>query len=218
MSGSSWQSLWQDKKRQADWSVPAEDLILQLPVLTKANVKYVLDLGCGAGRHTRFLAEQGFQVTAVDTAESALALTSDSIKRASLKANVQKMDMVDLKRLRVQYDFILSWNVIYHATLTVLADVIEQIYQAVKPGGFVLLTLNSLRNQACGEGDEIEPGTFTHFQKLDRAEIHHYSDRQEVLTLLSSWEILSLKEKEMVQGGDRIPGSWHWIVFARKNY
>ena len=33
-----------------------------------------LDLGCGAGRDTRYLLEQGFQVTAVDADANAMAI------------------------------------------------------------------------------------------------------------------------------------------------
>lgn len=37
----------------------------------------MLDLACGSGRHTRYLAEKGFQVEAVDRDEEALASLAD---------------------------------------------------------------------------------------------------------------------------------------------
>src|SRR6266852_2382929 len=39
-----------------------------------AHKERALDLGCGAGRDTRYLLEQGFQVTAVDADANAMAV------------------------------------------------------------------------------------------------------------------------------------------------
>lgn len=52
------------------------------PLLVKAvsfvkHKEYALDLGYGAGRDTRFLLEQGFKVTAVDSDPHAIALLAD---------------------------------------------------------------------------------------------------------------------------------------------
>jgi len=37
----------------------------------------ILDLACGSGRHTRYLAELGYQVEALDRDEAALATLAD---------------------------------------------------------------------------------------------------------------------------------------------
>ena len=42
-------------------------------VLSSGPVRRVLDLGCGTGEHSRFLAAQGFEVVGVDASESMLA-------------------------------------------------------------------------------------------------------------------------------------------------
>lgn len=47
-----------------------EDLLLE--VLDGAPSKRVLDLGCGTGRHARFLAERGFEVVGIEGSEAAL--------------------------------------------------------------------------------------------------------------------------------------------------
>ncbi|MEE8137915.1 MAG: class I SAM-dependent methyltransferase [Thermoanaerobaculia bacterium] len=41
-------------------------------VLAEAPSKRVLDLGCGTGQHARFLADQGYEVVAIDASEAAL--------------------------------------------------------------------------------------------------------------------------------------------------
>lgn len=51
---------------------PPSDWVTRFATLIRPGGK-VLDLACGRGRHARFLAEQGFQVVAVDKDEEALA-------------------------------------------------------------------------------------------------------------------------------------------------
>ena len=43
-----------------------------VPFLKQNKVRKILDLGCGTGRHTVFLAQHGFNVTAIDISDAAL--------------------------------------------------------------------------------------------------------------------------------------------------
>ena len=63
-----WEDFYKITKDRPPWPllVEAVDLLEQREA--------ALDLGCGAGRDTRFLLEQGFRVTAVDVDPHAVAL------------------------------------------------------------------------------------------------------------------------------------------------
>jgi len=63
-----WEDFYKITKDRPPWPllVEAVDLLIQR--------KDALDLGCGAGRDTRFLLEQGFRVAAVDADPHAVAL------------------------------------------------------------------------------------------------------------------------------------------------
>jgi len=65
----------------------AEIFILQ--ILTKINLAYganVLDLGCGAGRHSLLFAKRGFQVIGVDQSAKLLAVAKNEAKQNNLQA------------------------------------------------------------------------------------------------------------------------------------
>ena len=54
---------------------PSEGLVKAVSLL--GHTGEALDLGCGAGRDTRYLLAQGFQVTAVDREATALAVLAE---------------------------------------------------------------------------------------------------------------------------------------------
>jgi SAM-dependent methyltransferase len=66
-----WEDFYKITKDRPPWP------LLVQAVSLLAHRKYALDLGCGAGRDTRFLLEQGFAVTAVDNNPHAIALLAD---------------------------------------------------------------------------------------------------------------------------------------------
>jgi len=66
-----WEDFYQITKGRPPWP------LLVRAVSLLSHGKDALDLGCGAGRDTRFLLEQGFMVTAVDNDPHAIALLVD---------------------------------------------------------------------------------------------------------------------------------------------
>ncbi len=66
-----WEDFYKITKDRPPWPL----LVQAVSLLSQK--KDALDLGCGAGRDTRFLLEQGFTVTAVDNDPHAIALLAD---------------------------------------------------------------------------------------------------------------------------------------------
>ncbi len=66
-----WEDFYKITKGRPPWP------LLVQAVSLLSNGKDALDLGCGAGRDTRFLLEQGFKVTAVDNDSHAITLLAN---------------------------------------------------------------------------------------------------------------------------------------------
>ncbi len=66
-----WKDFYNITKDRPHWP------LLEQAVSLLARREKTLDLGCGAGRDTRYLLEQGFYVTAVDSNPHAIALLAD---------------------------------------------------------------------------------------------------------------------------------------------
>ncbi len=66
-----WKDFYKITKDRPHWP------LLEQAISLLVHREKALDLGCGAGRDTRYLLEQGFYVTAVDSSPHAIALLAD---------------------------------------------------------------------------------------------------------------------------------------------
>ena len=95
-----------------------------------------LDLACGAGRHALYLAERGWQVTAVDSSQVAIEILR---KRArgrglSLDARIADLERDEFVIEPDAYDLIV-------VTCYLQRDLFPAIRAAVRPGGLALAVI-----------------------------------------------------------------------------
>jgi tellurite methyltransferase len=101
-----------------------------------------LDLACGAGRHAMWLAEQGWQVTAVDRSEAAIA----ELRRASGARGIPiDVHVADLERHEFEIGTA-AWDLILISRY-LQRDLFEPAKRGVKPGG-VLIAMVLLEDPA----------------------------------------------------------------------
>ncbi|MGY5956994.1 tellurite resistance methyltransferase TehB [Kosakonia sp. BK9b] len=98
-----------------------------------------LDLGCGNGRNSLYLANRGFDVTAWDKNPNSLS-NLQSIRQAEGLDNLH-IDAVDLNTLRFdgEYDFILSTVVLMFLEAQTIPGLIANMQRCTKPGGYNLI-------------------------------------------------------------------------------
>ncbi|AZI87610.1 tellurite resistance methyltransferase TehB [Kosakonia sp. CCTCC M2018092] len=99
----------------------------------------VLDLGCGNGRNSLYLANKGFDVTAWDKNPNSLS-NLQRIREAEGLNNLH-IDSVDLNNLTFdgEYDFILSTVVMMFLEAKTIPGLIANMQRCTKPGGHNLI-------------------------------------------------------------------------------
>ena len=83
-----------DSYEQLPWHHPEPPLMLQKVINHRSKTARVLDIGCGAGTNAIYLAQQGYEVTAVDFIGQAVRLTRDRAAQADVHIEVVEVDVL----------------------------------------------------------------------------------------------------------------------------
>lgn len=141
------QILWDREYREAATipsshrAAPAHALV-ELAGAVDIDVGNALDLGCGNGRNSFFLAEKGVDVTAVDFSQFALKLLSESQSRAALPGSITPINH-DLRRgipsADKTFDLVLDAYCLCHFTETDdQRYLMGEVARVLKSGGYLV--------------------------------------------------------------------------------
>ena len=97
-----------------------------------------LDLGCGQGRNALFLAQHGFEVTAVDQNELALEILQSIVEQEDLEMTVGLYD-INSANLKQSYDLIVSTVVLMFLQADRIPAIIRNMQDQTIPGGYNLI-------------------------------------------------------------------------------
>lgn len=93
--------------------------------------KLALDIACGEGRNSIFLAKNGFEVTAVDISEVGLAKAAKRAEKEAVFIDFQCVDL-DGYQFTGMFDLIINFNFL-------LRDLIPQAVQVLSSGGLLII-------------------------------------------------------------------------------
>lgn len=107
--------------------------------LSRLKKSRLLDLACGYGKNSVFLAESGFEVMAVDISDKALRIFRDEIIARGLKIGIVQAEVREfIGTLRPG-----TFDSVLISRFKPDDLIIAEIYEVLKPGGiFMLVSLN----------------------------------------------------------------------------
>jgi len=210
-----WQKLWQNPEIVKRWAdcPPLPEVVEMADRLDEEGRKRVLDIGCGVGRHTIYLASRGFEVTATDNAPAAIAACKEKVGEAGVQATVIELDMRQMSFPDGHFDGVVSSHVIHHARMEVIGSVIDSITRKLSPKGYFVWAMPTPDHFQCGLGEEVEPGTWVNDERREGPIPHHFCTEEDVHRLLRAYEIISLRKEEHRDDGQLRS---HWRLLARK--
>ncbi|MFT4815959.1 MAG: 2-polyprenyl-3-methyl-5-hydroxy-6-metoxy-1,4-benzoquinol methylase [Pseudohongiellaceae bacterium] len=83
-------------------------------MLPAAEVKTVLDAPCGVGRLSLWLAQKGFEVSAVDLGESAVQLTNELLRDQNFKETAESQDVFNMRFEDGAFDVSVCFRLLHH--------------------------------------------------------------------------------------------------------
>ena len=185
---------WDDifKEQGPFFIEPHEDLPAIAELLKSRQANTVLDLGCGSGRHTVYLAKSGFSVFGLDSSPEGIEMTGRWLAKEGLEADLRVRRMTEtLPYEDAFFDSVVSIQVIHHARVAVTRGIVGEIGRVLKRGGFVFVTVPELKNPKI-TFREIEPGTFVPLDGDEKGLPHHYYTPDELRELFSDFEIADI--------------------------
>ena len=114
-----------------------EELVELLPKAGK-----ILDLGCGKGGNSIFLAEKGFKVTAVDIDKEVIG----EIKKNYPKINAVNKSILEFDFPENEYDLILTLNVLHFLNFEDAKKIINRMLKSLNENSLIYLQVFSVNN------------------------------------------------------------------------
>ncbi len=210
-----WELAWREE-RWAETSPPLPVVVDFADDLKREGAKRVLDIGCGAGRHSILLGKTGFQVVALDVSETALKTLEGRMKTASMdNITLVRHDMRELPFVDNYFDGVVCTNVLHHGRLFEIRRAIREVHRVMRRGSWAFVVALSAADFRKGNGKMLERNTYLFTKGEERGIIHHFFPRKELESCFRRFEIISFEERliPVEEGGNRA----HFLVRLRKS-
>lgn len=99
-----------------------------------------IDLGCGTGRNALFLARNGFQVTGIDYARSAIEKARQKAEVAGLEVEFIQDDLTNLQKIKVPFDFLVDVGVLDVLHIKIRDLYLQNLLPLTHPGSCFFLS------------------------------------------------------------------------------
>jgi 2-polyprenyl-3-methyl-5-hydroxy-6-metoxy-1,4-benzoquinol methylase len=137
-----------------------------------------LDVCCGAGTNTVYLAQNRWEVTAIDISKTAIGITKQKAKQAKVNIGFLAESFIDLPFLDGVFDFVWDMGCFHHVEIEERSKFIAGVHRVLKENGGYMLTAFSYRNGSGWNqfteqqlralfGGYFEFGEFRHYPSLE---------------------------------------------------
>ena len=151
-----------EKEYKVDCSLSVErDVFIQCAIDFLGNVrgKLILDLGCGIGDISYFLAKKGSTIFGIDISRGMLNLSSKKIKDNKLeeKANFSKMTTEKVGFKDNSFDAVFGGYILHHTEVELT---IKEVYRVLKKNGKAVFVENFANNKILSFSRKYLAGRF----------------------------------------------------------
>jgi SAM-dependent methyltransferase len=159
------------KKQGRIFTEVHEDIPRICALFKEHNVKKILDLGFGSGRHTIYFAREGFDVYGIDVAREGMRLTKSWLKEENLKAHLKIGNIYDrLPYPEKFFDAIVSSQVLHHSRIDGIRNLIKEMQRVLRSHGLIFITVPKKLAERL---ETVAPRTVVPLDGLDKGLVHY---------------------------------------------
>ncbi len=155
---------------------PPEELV-KLIESGKVKPCKTIDVGCGEGFYSIYLASKGFDVLGIDLSGKAIGYARENAAKRGLKIRFMRMDVSDLDKLNEKFDFVFEWTIMHHIMPSKRKKYVEDVRRILNRGGKYLSVCFNEQSHHFGEpgkkvrtvpdGARMPSGTKLYFSSMD---------------------------------------------------
>jgi SAM-dependent methyltransferase len=195
-----WERAWGMVKTPYS-QMPDLPYIYQIPdLLSKAPGKRVLDLGCGSGWLSVYLAKQGFSVTGADISHSAIELAQKLAKIENVSIELSVADISSLKFATNSFDAVVANSIFEHLTYDLSVLAIKSLQNCLVTNGLFYGCFDKVGGGP-GQYYELSDQTHVYTDKGRKGMLLRYFSDDELKKLFSDWQLLSFST---IESGSRL--------------
>lgn len=142
----------------------------------------VLDLGCGSGRDSLFLIEEGFDVTALDASEELCELAQIHIGQDVLCMHFEDMEFEEV------FDGIWACASLLHVLENEIDSILTKVVNGLKPGGILYMSFRY------GDGIREKDGRLS--REYNTKMLKELMGRQKNMTVLDIFKSEDVREEQ----------------------
>ena len=131
-------------KNDKYWNTPAREIYFLSDYWKDKNFKSFLDVGCGFGRNSIYMAKQGFEVSTFDLSHDSVETTKQKAKENNVTIkDIRVADMLSMPYKDNSFDCLFAYNVISHTDKVGFNKILNEIKRVLKPNGEAYFTVGS---------------------------------------------------------------------------
>jgi 2-polyprenyl-3-methyl-5-hydroxy-6-metoxy-1,4-benzoquinol methylase len=134
---------WHSDHQADDWWVPVVNKYISL----FKEGDSILDLACGAGTKTKYLAKNNFKILAIDFSDKLI----DIAKKEVPEADFLVCDFYDLKPIQELFDGIFMQAALLHVPKKNINKVLIGLSEKIKKGGYLYISVKEQRPNGAEE-------------------------------------------------------------------
>ena len=122
------------------------EVLVELLESNKVKKGKALDICCGAGTNTVYIASKGFETTGIDISPKAIEIAKEKARKAGVKIRFIAGNALHLPFNDEEFDFIFDMGCFHHILPEDRELFIKGVHRTLKTGGKYLLTCFSYKN------------------------------------------------------------------------
>ena len=167
-------------KKEFYWGLKPKKIVVDSVQHISQNAK-ILDLGCGEGKDSFFLAKNNFDITAIDLSKEGIRKVQELAKEEKIKIKTKVSEIQSYLKNCKKFDAVFAINVLQFIDEKNIFKTIKKIQSRTKPKGLNVISSFIAENSKQ--------------KKMSLSKGKYFFEKGEIKDLYKDWKIIFYEEK-----------------------